>query len=259
MHDLHVVNIEEHLHALRSHQPTNLHRAVDVVAEIIRVPLHLFAHLRVQHLETQRHFFLLRVTGDFLQPLDHILGADFIGNSTAETGKRNHRGKPRRRRGVDPLPQHLEAFRVFLHVRKALREAVAARQRTHEAMLLEQRKIIRGGQFYRGQTQPHCDHAQFCQRHRLEAPGHHRLPHLPVFRAVHFTLSRPPGHPSRSQAHCSQRRHPAQDLSTGQRSFWTGHLRGRFHPDHSTPKPLSNSSLPHVAKKIPLTAHFSAS
>ena len=93
-------------------------------------------------LEMQRHFFLRRITGDFLQPLDHILGADFIGNSTAETGKRNHRGKPRRRRGVDPLPQHLEAFRVFLHVRKALREAVAARQRTPEAMLLEQRKII---------------------------------------------------------------------------------------------------------------------
>ena len=73
VHDLHVVDVEQQLHARRADLAHDLRHPVEVVALVAGVALHRVGVVaRVEVLQADGHALLLRVAGHLLQPLDAV-------------------------------------------------------------------------------------------------------------------------------------------------------------------------------------------
>ncbi len=189
MHDLHVIDVEEHLHALGADALENLDRPVHVVAEIIGVPLHLDVHARVEHFERERDFLLLRVAGDLLEAVHHVFHAFLVAELAPKSRECDHRREARRGRGVDALGENLDALGVFLDVREALRKAVAARERADQPVLFEHRELVRPDQLDGLEAHLHGVRREVLDGHRPEAPRDDGLVDAPVLCLVGAGLS----------------------------------------------------------------------
>lgn len=84
VHDLDVVDVEEHFHAFGGDFAADVEGVVDVVAPVIGVALHGFVDAGVEHLEAERDFFFLGVGDDFLEAVDHVAACGVVGEGAAE-------------------------------------------------------------------------------------------------------------------------------------------------------------------------------
>src|SRR2546425_3125140 len=117
-HDLNMINIKENFHALGTDLAAYFGRHLDLVAEIIRVALHLDIDAGIEHFETKSDLFLLGMSDDLFQSVHHVFHPFFVGNAATEAGESNDVRESGCGRIVNALAEDLQTFGMLFLMNK---------------------------------------------------------------------------------------------------------------------------------------------
>src|SRR5258708_1010973 len=80
VHNLNMIDVEEHLHPFRADTFDQLDAPIHVVAHITWMAFHFDVHTAIEHLKTKIDLLRLSVSNDLFESLDAMIHALFVGD-----------------------------------------------------------------------------------------------------------------------------------------------------------------------------------